>query len=120
MFFASVVPSTRSPLATSPGASTFDTSDISLFACSAPIKGNPSTPTASIPIPETALSVSAPPLGVCSDTMPSIVGQKNVLPKAYKVAATKIIPVPLAPESAARPAIAKTQLTISRGSGCKA
>ena len=71
---------------------------IPFFSCSAPIYGVPRTPTASIPTPDIALSVKAPPFGVCSDTTPSMVGQKNVLPSAYRVAATKIIVAPEAPE----------------------
>ena len=88
----------------------------------APINGNPRTPTASMPIPETALSVSAPPLGVCSETIPSIVGQKNVLPNAYSVAATKIIVAPAVAvaANAQRPAIARTELKMRSGKGLRA
>ena len=39
-------------------------------------------PTANIPMPPMELSVSAPPLGHCSLVIPSMVGQKKVLPQA--------------------------------------
>ena len=73
-------------------------------------------PTANIPMPLIALSVRAPPLGVCSATTPSIVGQKNVLPKPYSVAAMKII-APAALDSMKSPAMASTELTVRRPSG---
>src|SRR5262245_28671323 len=76
----------------------------------------PRVPTANIPIPEMALRVKAPPLGICSDTTPSSVGQKKVLRKPYKVAAIKIM-VPAAKESVYRPTMASAALTAKRPNG---
>ena len=42
--------------------------------------GVPSSPAESVPMPPMAPKVMAPPLGNRSETTPSIVGQKNVLP----------------------------------------
>ena len=53
--------------------------------------GPPSRPAESMPTPPTAPRVSAPPLGKRSDTTPSIVGQKKVLPRPYEVAATMMV-----------------------------
>src|SRR5437764_11309455 len=47
----------------------------------------PSNPPEKAPAAPMAPRVSAPPLGNRSDTTPSIVGQKNVLPTPYTVAA---------------------------------
>ena len=60
-------------------------------------------PTVSMPIPAMALRVSAPPFGHCSETTPSMVGQKNVLPKPYKVAKMKIIAKPCAVDRKNKP-----------------
>ena len=70
----------RPGIASASGLAT--TASIFLSACNVPMYGKPNVPTASMPMPLMAFSVKAPPLGHCSATTPSMVGQKNVLPSA--------------------------------------
>ncbi len=76
-------------------------------------------PTASIPIPPIAFSVSAPPLGHCSDVKPKIVGQQNVMPMPNTVAAAKMVPVPAwaVRESARMPSPARAEHVKSNPGG---
>ena len=64
-----------------------------------------------------AFRVSAPPFGHCSETTPSMVGQKNVLPKPYKVAKMKIIAKPCAVDRKNRPRTASAAERMSRPIG---
>src|SRR5262245_49852649 len=80
------------------------------------MNGAPSTPTANMPTPPVAFSVSAPPFGNCSETTPNIVGQKKVFPTPYNVAAAKIIS-PADFERHISPAAANAEQTASSPSG---
>ena len=64
-----------------------------------------------------ALSVNAPPFGHCSDTIPSIVGQKNVLPNPYSVAKIKMAATPAADDSMNNPTIASAADAIRSPTG---
>src|SRR3954451_17745175 len=87
-------------------------------SCNVPIDGLPSTPTAIIPTPPIVLSSSAPPRGYCSETVPSVVGQKNDLAHPYKVAAASSMAT-LEPEfpSQYRPTAARAAQAANSPSG---
>ena len=77
-------------------------------------------PTVSIPIPAIAFSVRAPPFGHCSETTPSMVGQKNVFPTPYNVAKIKIAVMPAAEDNINRPTIANAADAMSNPIGVRA
>ena len=71
-----------------------------------------------MPTPLIAFSNKAPPRGYCSETTPSVVGQKKVLPNAYRVAARKsMITLGPALPSQTSPTAAIAEETASRPRG---
>src|SRR5436190_13501091 len=77
----------------------------------------PRSPPEKTPAAPMAPSVSAPPLGKRSDTTPSFVGQKNVLPTPYTVAARKTATPTVELPSQSKPSMANTEQENKRPKG---
>src|SRR5712672_3325837 len=79
--------------------------------------GPPSRPADSIPIPPIHPMQIAPPLGKRSDVTANIVGQRNVLPHAYTVAAITQRVTDVAPPRRRSPVRPSTPLRQSKPRG---